>query len=138
MAKWQPGETGNPHGRPPGHSLQKRLRDTVGDQFDQLVETILQAALAGDMSACNLLFTRLVPPLRPIQDPVAFPLDGATLADKARSVLLAVSAGQLSASDGKLLLDGLAGVVRVQNGEQTARQLELIRLALATNQHKAE
>jgi hypothetical protein len=102
-----------------------------------LVETILQAALVGDMSACNLLFTRLVPPLRPVQDPVAFNLEGATLTDKARSVLTAVSAGQLSACDGKILLDGLAGVGRVQDGEQTARQLELIRLALEADRKKA-
>jgi hypothetical protein len=137
MAKWRSGETGNPNGRPPGHSLQKRLRETVGEQFDQLVDTVLQAALAGDMSACNLLLTRLVPPLRPIQDPVIFKLEGNSLTDKAHSVLSAVSEGQLSASDGKLLLDGLAGVVRVQDGELTARQLELIRLALDADKKKA-
>jgi hypothetical protein len=127
MGKFQKGESGNPNGRPVGSSLQARLRTAVGDRFDELVRVVLDAALAGDMAAASLL---LAPSLKPVQVPQAFALAGQTLTEKALSVLEAVAAGALSASDGKLLLDGLAGVVRVQEAEHTARQLELIRLAL--------
>lgn len=130
MSRFQKGESGNPKGRPVGSSLQTRLRSAVGDRFDELVRVVLDAALAGDMAAANLLLARLVPSLKPVQVPQAFTLAGQTLTEKALSVLEAVAAGALSASDGKLLLDGLAGVVRVQEAEHTARQLELIRLAL--------
>ena len=75
-------------------------------------------------------------PLRPIQEATSFPLEDATLTDKARAILDAVSLSNLSDANGRLLLDGLAGVVRVQDSEQTAKQLELIRLALVAEQRK--
>lgn len=130
MGQFRPGESGNPGGRPKGSSLHSRLTDAVGDKFDELVQTILNAALAGDMSAASLLMGRMVPAIRPIQEPMPFPMYGTTLTEKAESVLDAVATGKLSASDGKLILDALAGVIRVQDGEILAKQLEQIQAIL--------
>ena len=118
------------HGRPPGNSLQRRLRDAVGPRFDELVGVLVNAAAGGDMQAMNILMSRMIPAVRPIQEPVPFNLVGKTMTDKAHAILDAVSAGELSAADGKPLLDGVGGVVKVMDAEQTARQLELIRLTL--------
>lgn len=130
MARFQPGTSGNPSGRPQGSSHQQRLRDAVGPRFDELVQTVVDAAIAGDMHAANILLTRMVPPMRPVQDPQTFPMQGETLTAKAESVLDAVASGKLSAVDGKLVLDALAGVVKVQDSEQTVRQLEQIQAIL--------
>ena len=136
MAKFKPGESGNPSGRPAGTGLQKRLRDSVGDKFDDLVDTVVTAALGGDMAAASLLLSRLVPAMRPIQEPQAFPMSGDTLTDKALSVLDAVSQGSLSASDGKLLLDGLAGVVRVQDGEILSKQVDQLHAIIKADKER--
>ena len=136
MAKFQQGQSGNPSGRPSGSGMQTRLRRALGDRFDQLVEVVVTKALDGDMTAANLLLTRLVPVLRPVQEPHPFPMTGETLTDKAHSVLDAVADGVLSAVDGKLLLDGLSGVVRVQDAEQLAKQLEQIELVLKADQKR--
>lgn len=118
------------HGRPLGNSLQRQLRDAVGPRFDELVDTLLNAAAGGDMQAMSLLMSRMIPAVRPVQEPVPFNLVGKTMTDKAGCILDAVAAGELSPSDGKALLDGVGGVVKVQDAEQTARQLELIKLSL--------
>ena len=136
MAKFKSGESGNPTGRPPGSGLQARLRAAVGERFDELVGVLVDAAAGGDMQAMSLLMSRMIPAMRPVQEPVPFNLEGKTMTDKAHAILDAVAAGELSAADGKALLDGVAGAVRVMDAEQTARQLELIRLTLdAENRH---
>jgi hypothetical protein len=137
MGKYQKGESGNPKGRPIGSGLQTRLRAAVGDRFDELVHVILDAALQGDMAAANLLLSRLVPAVKAIQDPRAFHLEGRSMTEKAHSILTAVAAGELSVADGKALLDGVGGVVRVRDAEQTARQIELIKLTLDASNRKA-
>ncbi|MFM2004455.1 MAG: hypothetical protein RLZZ09_110 [Pseudomonadota bacterium] len=137
MGQYQKGESGNPRGRPVGSGLQVRLRAAVGDRFDELVQVILDAALQGDMTAANLLLSRLVPSVKAVQEPTAFRLEGATMTEKAHSILTAVAAGELSAADGKALLDGVGGVVKVQDAEQTARQIELIKLSLDASNRKA-
>lgn len=126
MARFQPGTSGNPNGRPSGSGYQQRLRNAVGDRFDSLVDTVLNQALAGDMSAASLLLSRMVPPMRPTQDPQPFTMRGETLTQKAESILDAASEGELSVVDAKQILDALGGVVKVQDSEQTARQLEQI------------
>lgn len=126
MARFQAGTSGNPSGRPVGSGYQAKLRKAVGDRFDELVEAVLANALAGDTGAANLLLSRMVPPMRPTQDPQSFPMSGETLTQKAESILDAASNGELSVTDAKLILDALGGVVKVQDAEQTSKQLEQI------------
>jgi hypothetical protein len=130
MSQFKKGQSGNPGGRPPGRSLQSRLREATAHNFDALVQVVLDQALGGDMGAATLLLNRLVPALRPVQDPVPFALSGTTLTEKGHSILDSVASGEISAQDGKLLLDAVSGIIRIQDGEQLSRQLELIKLQL--------
>lgn len=61
---------------------------------------------------------------------LGLPVDGDSMTDKAGAILDAIAQGELSPADGKALLDAVGGVVRVQDAEQTRRQLEMIQLAL--------
>lgn len=139
MSRFQPGQSGNPAGRPPGSSntLHQRLRDAVGARFDELVRSVLDAAISGDMAAAALILNRVVPTIRPMQEPQPFALAGDSMTAKAHAILDAVGRGELSAADGKSLLDAVGGVVKVQDAEQTQKQLELIRLSLDASHRKA-
>ncbi len=46
MAKFKPGETGNPKGRPVG--LERRLKEQIGDNVPALIDALLSIAL-GDL-----------------------------------------------------------------------------------------
>ena len=104
------------HGRPPGSGFTSELKKVVGkDEFRTLVRAIYDQALAGDTAAAGILVNRLVPPLRPASEPVAIPLPAdATPLDTALAVMAATAGGTLSPTDGKMLLDALAAVVKIQ------------------------
>jgi hypothetical protein len=130
MSQFQKGQSGNPSGRPPGRSLQSRLREAVDGRFDELVGVLVNAAAGGDMAAMTLLMNRIVPALRPVQDPSPFSLTGDTLTEQAYGVLASVASGEISVQDGTALLTAVGGVVRVQDAEILAKQIDLIRLQL--------
>lgn len=111
--KWQPGQSGNPSGRPAGLTLAGRLREAVGREFDAIVQAVIESAKAGDMAAANLLLSRTCPAVRPVQEPMQVAMPGASLSEKAGAILDAVGRGELAPQDAKALLDGLAAVARI-------------------------
>lgn len=83
------------------------------DALPQIVGVLKELALAGDTSAAGLLLNRLVPALKPTQEPTRFELQGETLSDKAESILDAISEGRVSVADGKLLIDSIGRLVEI-------------------------
>jgi hypothetical protein len=120
------GQSGNPKGRPPGTTLAGKLRAAVGEDFDAIVKAVIDQAKAGDMSAASLLLSRVVPAVKPIQEPVKITMTGETLTEKAASILDAVTRGELSPSDGKMLLDGLAGVAKITEIDELNKRVEAL------------
>ena len=66
MPKWQKGQSGNPAGRAPGsHNPSTVLRLAIAEQVPAIIDTLVEAAKAGDVSAAKLLLSRVLPPLKP-------------------------------------------------------------------------
>jgi hypothetical protein len=120
------GQSGNPKGRPPGTTLAGKLRAAVGKDFDAIVKAVIDQAKAGDMSAASLLLSRVVPAVKPVQEPIPVKLEGETLTEKAGAILDAVSRGKLSPADAKLLLDGLAGVAKITEIDELTKRIEAL------------
>jgi hypothetical protein len=105
---FEPGQSGNPAGRPIGARNRKTLLMEAmleGDGED-LTRRLIQKALAGDPTAMRLCIERLLPRMR--DRPVAFPLPQITgPADAARAaseIQAAVGVGALSPREGMDLL----------------------------------
>lgn len=90
---------------------------------DDAVKTIMDAAKEGDMAACRLILDRVVPPSKPVYQPVSFELDDSDLPAAARSVVKAIAAGELPADQGKMILDGLANMAKIIEISELAERI---------------
>lgn len=126
---WLPGQSGNPAGRPKGAKNKKTaLVEAFENEGSAIARKVIEAALAGDMTAANLVLQRLSPPLRARSEKVQFELTpDAPLTTQAQEILSAVAAGDVDPSTGKLLIDAIsafAGIKQVDDLEARLAALE--------------
>jgi hypothetical protein len=128
MAKFTKGNRASVgKGRPPGSGYRAELLAAIGkDEFRALVRHLYGLAMAGDMAAAGVLVGRLVPPLRPKDEPITFALPEGDPLEQARALVAAVAAGQVTPQDGKLLLDALAAVVKIQEVTELIPRIEAL------------
>ena len=128
MAKFEKGNTeSRGRGRPPGSGYRSELLAVVDKtKFKKLVENLFKLAEAGDMSAASVLINRLVPPLKPRDESVLFKLPYGTMLERADAVLVAVSRGELSPGEGKLILEGMAAVMKIREITDMIPRLEAL------------
>ena len=122
---WQPGQSGNPRGRPVGSRNKKNV---IADEFAKdgsaVARVVMDAALEGDMQAANMVLQRLSPPLRARAEKVTFELTpDAPLAAQAQQVLASVAEGQLDPETGKLLIDCLQSVAGIRAVDELESRL---------------
>lgn len=125
MAKFTKGQSGNPRGRPKGVVCQAKLRAVILKDIPGIIETLVDAAKAGDVQAAKVLMDRSLPALKPTADPVAFQ-PGETLADTGKAIMAAMSQGQMTADQGTALISALAGLARVVEVDELARRIDAL------------
>lgn len=122
---WAPGQSGNPRGRPAGSRNRKNvIADELAKEGSAVARVVMDAALGGDMQACNMVLQRLSPPLRARAEKVTFELSpDAPLATQAQQVLASVAEGQLDAETGKLLIDCIQSVAGIRAVDELEARL---------------
>ena len=76
MAKYLPGQSGNPSGRPKGTGSVAKLREAIQEEMPEIIDTVVSAAKAGDISAAKILIDKVIPTLKPVNSPRIDGLDG--------------------------------------------------------------
>jgi hypothetical protein len=122
---------GNKHsvgkGRPPGSGFTKQFRDTVGtNQFQELIRSIIDRAMNGDMSAAAILVNRLVPPLKATAEPIRVQLPDTSHAEMARALLGAVSHGQIAPAEAKTVMELITATVALEQVEALSRRIDAL------------
>lgn len=126
MAKFKPGQSGNPAGRPKGTKLRAtRLREDLAKDVPGILERVKDAALDGDMTAARILLDRVMPPVRSESATVEIPALAAaeTLSEKARALVDAVAEGQLAPSTASDLLSALGATAKIIELDELERRI---------------
>jgi len=122
---WQPGQSGNPRGRPVGSRNKKNV---IADEFAKdgsaVARVVMDAALQGDMQAANMVLQRLSPPLRARAEKVTFELTpDAPLHEQANQVLASVAEGAIDPETGKMLIDCIQSVAGIRAVDELEKRL---------------
>lgn len=126
--QWQPGQSGNPTGRPVGSKNRKSLlAQQLEEQGSLVAQRVIEAALAGDMQAASIVLQRICPPLRPQSAPVNFALNSqAPLAEQAQDILSAVASGSIDPETGRSLINCLDTVAGLLQTDELSRRLDAL------------
>ena len=94
MTYYQPGQSGNPVGRPKG-SVNKQLK-MLREAAELVLPLVLERALKGDADAQKLIIERGVPRMKSVAPAEPFILPEGSLAEQMQALLQQVATGQLS------------------------------------------
>jgi hypothetical protein len=131
--RWQPGQSGNPSGRPKGarHAALMAL-DSIGETAaKEVMGAVVDAAKGGDMRAADILLRRLWPERkgRPLAMELP-PIGGAgDLPAAVGAVVQSVAAGDLTADEGQAIAAMLEGQRRAIETADLAARIEALELA---------
>ena len=126
MAKFKPGKSGNPRGKPKGARDRRSVwREKLGDELDAVLERVVAAAKAGDMQAISLILSRTCPPLRARGEPVVVPALGKakSFSELARGIIESVAAGDISPDQGNDLLGAVISATKIVESDEIAARL---------------
>ena len=110
---WHAGQSGNPKGKQPGTGALQRLRAGLDEHLPDILTALVDAAKAGDVMAARVILDRVLPSLKPYEQPIVLDLAGDTLTDQGRAVLSAIAAGVLAPAQGSQLMAAIGALARV-------------------------
>ena len=122
--RWQPGQSGNPDGRPPGTGEVARLRTSIAQKLPDILAKLTELAMAGDVQAARLLIERVLPPVKAVEMPVEMSLVEGGLSDQARQMLSAAAGGVLAPDQAAALIGALAAVARITETDALRERIE--------------
>ena len=122
--QWQPGQTGNAKGRPPGQSEITRLRSSLASDVSDILAGLVMAAKGGDVQAARLILERILPPIKAIEHALELQLpDGGTLTAKVSAVLSAAAAGNLAPEQAAQLIAALGTLAKINEVDELAARI---------------
>ena len=99
------------------------IREQIKEAIPGVVARLIEASEGGDIGASKLLLERVLPALKPTDQPIQLPMP-ATPADAARTVLGAVSTGLVTPDEAGKLLAGIGSLARVIEVDELLKRIE--------------
>lgn len=123
--RWQPGQSGNPAGRPRGTSNVTKLREALMDDIPAVLDRLVEQAKEGDVAAARLLLERTVPPTKPVELPVeiTWPAEG-DLSTYGHAILDALAEAKLTPGQAAQLMTGLGNLAHLMEVDELAKRID--------------
>ncbi len=125
--KFKPGQSGNPAGRPKGTTAGSKIRKAIDERRDDILKSVINAAVNGDMQACKMLLDRITPPLKPVAANVQLSLpDVAGLAEQGAAVVNATLSGTIPPDVGSQLITALSNQAKLVEVDELVKRVEAL------------
>ncbi len=132
--KFQPGQSGNPAGKPKGarHKVTLAVQALLEGEAETISRKAVELAKEGDMTAIKLVLERVLPPRK--DAPVLVNLPKVSTPEEISmamdALIQAVAAGELTPQEGQAVASLLEGQRRVLETTLLARKLEALQAAI--------
>jgi len=94
--RFQPGQSGNPGGRPKRSVAEKNLRQIAAPFVPGIIETFVHKALEGDLEAAKFVVGLVLSPLKPQTPPIDHPLPEGDIPSRMQYAFDAAAQGDIS------------------------------------------
>jgi hypothetical protein len=126
--KFKKGISGNPSGRPAGQTPGAKLRTTIEAKADDILQSVINAAILGDMAACKMLLDRITPTLKPQALPISLVYQE-SLALQGNQIIKATMDGQIAPDIGSQLIAALSNQAKIVEVDDLLRRIEALEAA---------
>ena len=135
--KFSPGTSGNPAGRAPGSKNRVTLlRKSLDGAIPQILETLTQQAIAGDVASARLLLERVIPPVRATGPSLESEIEGfvnGDLSTRAELVVAAMGQGTVSVDMAQSMLGALNTQAAITETSDLAERIARLEAAINVN-----
>ena len=127
--RWKVGESGNPKGRPLGSGKVAELRESIATHLPEIIMQLVFKAKEGDAQAARLLLERVLPSVKPVEQPVVLSLpSGEDMTAQGVAIVRAVADGLIAPAQGAALLNGLGALARIKEIDELERRITQLEL----------
>jgi hypothetical protein len=124
-SKFQPGQSGNPKGRPKDKTPATLLRKSIAEDMPEIVRALICRAKEGDVRAAKILLDRVCPPLKPQALSINVPVNG-SLTEQGEEIIKATLAGRIPPDIGSQLITALAAQSRLIEIDELTKRIEIL------------
>ena len=124
-SKFTPGKSGNPRGRPKNQTAPLRLKKAISDAMPEIIQSLIDAALSGDMQAATTLLNRCVPALKAEGQAITLSVKE-TLPEQGNEIIKATMGGEIPPDIGSQLITALSNQGRLVELQELAERLSRI------------
>ena len=121
---FQPGMSGNPAGRKPGKTLKiTELRKAIEFRADEILQSVINAAIAGDLQAAKMLLDRVCPTLKPQAMPINLQVHN-SLADQGNEIIKSAMLGEIPPEIATQLIAALSNQAKIIETDELLKRVE--------------
>ena len=132
LKPWAAGKSGNPKGRPPGRGQSAQFREALAKRLPEVLQAVVDAAIAGDMQAARIILERTLPALKPLESTIeGMALPTGTLTQQARDILASVSRGEVAPGQAAQLVASIGAVAKIAEVDELTARIEALEKAHA-------
>ena len=131
--KFKKGISGNPSGRPAGQTPGAKLRTTIEAKADDILQSVINAAVNGDMAACKMLLDRITPTLKPQAQAIILPVKE-TLSEQGNEIIKATIGGEIPPDIGSQLITALSNQGKLVDFQEMVERLARIEKQLESRE----
>lgn len=124
-SKFTSGTSGNPKGRPKNKTAPILLRKAISDAMPGIIQSLIDAALNGDIGAATTLLNRCVPTLKAEAQTITLSLKD-TLPEQGNEIIQATMMGKIAPDIGSQLITALSNQGKLVELQELADRLQRI------------